>query len=63
MHAGYVGVTTQHMIYHLYNEYGVIAAVDIESNDTRMREPYNPTFPIETVFHQIELVVEYATPY
>ena len=61
MHTGYVGVTTQQMLDHLYDNYGIITAVDIEDNDTRMREPYNPTFPIETLFHQIELAVEYAT--
>ena len=61
MHTGYVGVTTQQLLDHLYENYGVITAVDIEDNDTRMRESYNPTFPIETLFHQIELAVEYAT--
>ena len=61
MHTCYVGVTTQKMLTHLYDNYGVITTVDIEDNDTRMREPYNPTFPIETLFHQIELAVEYAT--
>ena len=61
MHTGYVGVTTQQMLDHLYDNYGIITAVDIEDNDTRMREPYNPTFPIETLFHQIELAVEYTT--
>ena len=61
MHTGYVGVTTQQILTHLYDNYGVITAVDIEDNDTRIREPYNPTFPIETLFHRIELAVEYAT--
>ena len=56
-----VGVTTQQMLDHVHENYGVITAVDIEDNDTRMQEPYNPTFPIETFFHQIELAVEYAT--
>ena len=57
MHTGYVGVTTQQMLDHLYENYGAITAVDIEDNDTRMRESYNPTFPIETLFHQMELAV------
>ena len=61
MHTGYVGVTTIQMLDHFYENYGIITAVDIEDNGTRMREPYNPTFPIETLFHQIELAVEYAT--
>ena len=54
MHTGYVGVTTKQILDHLYKNYGIFTAVDIEDNDTRMREPYNPTFPIETLFHQIE---------
>ena len=61
MHTGYVDVTTIKMLDHLYENYGIITVVDIEDNYTRMREPYNPTFPIETLFHQIELAVEYAT--
>jgi len=61
MHTGYVGVKAQQILDNLYKNYGVITAVDIEDNDTRMREPYNPTFPIETFFHQMELAVEYAT--
>ena len=49
------------MLDHLYENYGVITTVDIEDNDTRMRKPYNPTFPIETLLHQIELAVEFTT--
>ena len=49
------------MLTHLNDNYVIITAVDIENNDIRRREPYNPTFPIETLFHQIELAVEYAT--
>ena len=61
MHTCYIGVTTIQILYHLYENYRIITAVDIEDNDTRMREPHNPTFPIGTLFHQIELAVEYAT--
>ena len=35
--------------------------MDIDDNDIRMRELYNPTLPIETFFHQRELAVEYVT--
>ena len=62
MHTGYAGATTQQTLDHLSENYGIITAVDIEDNDTRMREPYNPTFPIETLFHQMELAVEYPLP-
>ena len=49
------------MLDHLYENYGIITVVNIEDNDTRMREPYNPTLSIERLFYQIELAVEYAT--
>lgn len=60
MHTCYVGVTTQQILDHAYENYGVIIAVDIEDNGIKIREPYNPAFPIETLFHQIELAVECA---
>ena len=40
MHTGYAGVTTQQMMDHLYQNYGVITTVNIKDNDIRMREPY-----------------------
>jgi hypothetical protein len=48
------------LLTHLYTTYGVITPIDIEDNDTRMREPFDPTLPIETLFDQIESAVEYA---
>ena len=60
LHMGYVGVSTNTMLQHLYDNYGVITAVDIEDNDTTMRSDYNPSQPIEVLFHQIETAVEYA---
>lgn len=50
MHTCYVGVTTQQILDHLYENYGITTAVDIEDNGTKMRETYNPTFPIEILF-------------
>ena len=35
MHTGYVGVTTQKMLDHLYENYSVITAVNIEYNNTQ----------------------------
>ena len=60
MHTGYVGITTLQMLTHLYDNYGIITAVDIENNDEEMRIPYNPALPIESLFHQIEVAVEFA---
>ena len=60
MHTGYVGVTTFQMLTHLYDNYGIITAVDIENNDEEMRTPYNPALPTESLFHQIEVVVVFS---
>ena len=49
------------MIEHLYDNYGIIATVDVEINDTKMRTEYDPALPIEVIFHQIEEAIEYAT--
>ena len=51
IHTGYVSVVTFQMLMHLYDNYGIITAVDIENNDKEIRTPYNPALPIETLFH------------
>jgi hypothetical protein len=48
------------LLTHLYNTYNVITPIDIEGNATKMREPFDPTLPIETLFDQIKSVVEFA---
>ena len=48
------------MLTYLYNNYGIITAVDIENNDEDISTPYNPALPIETLFHQIEVAAEFA---
>ena len=60
MQMGYVRVSTNTMLQHLYDSYGVITAVDIEDNDTKMRADYDPSQPIEVLFHQIETAVEFS---
>ena len=57
---GYVGVITNTMLHHLYDNYGVITTVDIEDDDTAMRAEYDPSQPIEVLVHQIETAVEFA---
>ena len=37
-HTDYVGVTTQQMLDHLYENYGVMTAVVIEDNDTNLSD-------------------------
>ena len=44
----------------MYNNYGIITPSDMEENDKRMRETFDATKPIETLFEQIEDAAEYA---
>ena len=60
LHMRYVGMSTNTMLQQLYDNYYVITAVDIEDNDTTMRADYDPSHPIEVLFHQIETVVEFS---
>ena len=60
MHMGCVGVSTSIMLQHLYDNYDIIIAVDIEDNATTMRADYDPCQSIEVLFHQIERAIEFA---
>ena len=57
---GYVGVITNTILQHLYDNYGVITAVDIEDNDTAMRAEYDLSQPIEVLLYQIEIAVQFS---
>ena len=48
------------MVKYLYENYSIITPEELEENDKRMREAYDPTTPIENLFEQIEEAVEYA---
>ena len=57
---GYSSVSTRDILQHLFDNYGVITPQDLDNNDARMREPFNPTVPIETYFHQVEKTRAFA---
>jgi hypothetical protein len=59
-HTAYNNVSAMQLLMHLYNTYGVIRPIDIKDNDTGMREPFDPTLPIATLFDQIESAVTFA---
>ena len=59
-HTWYNTTTLIEMIKYLYNNYGIISPEELEENDRRMREAYDPTKPIENLFEQMEEAVEYA---
>ena len=60
-HTGYQNVTAIRLLTHLYATYGTISSWDLEQNDAEMKQPYDPTQPIETLFDQIETAQEFAT--
>jgi hypothetical protein len=51
--AGYGAVTTLDLLTHLYDNYGKITAAELASNDSKMRESYDPAMPIEKLFQRI----------
>ena len=59
-HTGYSTISVIEMIKYLYGNYGVITPDELEENNKRMREAYDPTMPIENLLEQIEEDVEYA---
>ena len=60
IHTGYSSVTTLTLLTHLYTSYGRITTMDLDTNDTQMRTPYDATQPIECLFEQIESGQEFA---
>ena len=58
-------MTTRDII--TYAQYGKITPQDLQENDTKTRAPFDVSLPIETLYDQIEDVVELAdagqTPY
>ena len=59
-HTGFFGITYLQMVAHLYDNYGIITALDIIENEKRMDKPYDPSEAIESYFDQVEDAVEFA---
>jgi hypothetical protein len=57
---GYLRVTTQQMLNHLYAQYVHISAADLQDNDVTFKAPYDPNMPIEMLFNQIKNGMDYA---
>jgi hypothetical protein len=57
---GFATTTTLEMLTHLYTSYGHLSPADLQGNDTRLRNPYDPNQPIEALFDQIEDAVSLA---
>ena len=66
-HTGYSIISTRDILTHLYTQYGNITPQDLQDNDFKMKNPFDTSLPIETLYDQIEDAVELAdaglTPY
>jgi hypothetical protein len=51
---GFAQVTALQLLTHLHTTYGAITAADRDSYHDRMRTPWSPPTPIETLFQQLE---------
>ena len=60
-YTGYTSVSTMNIITHLYDTYGQISDLDIDENERKMKQRYDPNQPIDVLFKQIESAEEYAT--
>ena len=64
---GYVAVTCLELLTHLYATYGNIIPDVLARNDNRLKVLYDVSFPIETMYDQVEGAIGYAvasgTPY
>ena len=59
-YVGYANVKTITILNHLYDSYARITPTDLDENDKRLKEPYDPNETIETLIDQVEDALEYA---
>jgi hypothetical protein len=57
---GFANTTSRDMLHHLFLSYGSTTAVDIEQNLKNMRKAWDPQQPVETLFKQIQDLVDFA---
>ena len=60
IHTGYANVTLRQLLDHLVTTYVAIEQFDLEKNQEKMTERYNPNAPIETIFEKITDCVAYV---
>jgi hypothetical protein len=56
---GYSNISARDMLYHLFETYGNITAVDLEINFEHMHRAWDPQQPVETLFKQIQDCADY----
>jgi hypothetical protein len=57
---GYASISARDMLYHLFETYGNITAVDLEINFEHMRRAWDPQQPVESLFKQIQDCADYS---
>jgi hypothetical protein len=57
---GYANISAIDMLYHLFETYGNITAVDLEINFEHMRQAWDPQHPVESLFKQIQDCGDYS---
>jgi hypothetical protein len=57
---GYLNISTQQILDHLYAQYARILAANLQDNDVTFKAPYDPNLPIEMLYTQIENGMDYA---
>jgi hypothetical protein len=66
-HSGYANLLLRVMLAHLFDNYGDINTNDLQDNDNKFRQAWDPNTPIEMLIKQINDAVQYAadagTPY
>jgi hypothetical protein len=57
---GQANISARDMLDHLFNTYGNITAVDLETNFEHMRPSWYPQQPVESLFKQIQYCADYS---
>jgi hypothetical protein len=57
---GYASISARGILYHLFETYGNITAVDLEINFENMRRAWDPQQPVDTLFKQIQDCADYS---
>ena len=57
---GFANASTRDIIQHLHHTCASISPQDLNDNDERLKKPYDPNLPFETLVDQIENAVDFA---
>jgi len=58
---GFTNVTCLAILTHLWSTYGTITQAELDENEVRMKTPWSPPTPVETLFTQLTKARKFAT--